>query len=282
MMADTLTSKSADRDLKLIPTPTGPLCVPQRDDSNATARLSVVLPTFNEAQNIEPMIGTVTEILERSQIAYELIVVDDDSPDGTWSRALSLSASLPRLRVMRRTNERGLATAVIRGWQASCGDILGVLDADLQHPPETIPKLWSQIEAGVDLAVGSRHVPGGGVSNWSLRRRFISRTAQGIGLMVLPEVLRRLADPMSGYLLVRRAKLAGVTLNPVGYKILIEILGRSEIETISEVGYVFQERMGNQSKVTWRSYRDYLLHLGILRFRRVSPLERIAKRSTRE
>jgi len=281
-MAESRAHKSADFSAQLIPTPTGPLRVPLCDQPNTTTRLSMVLPTLNEAQNIEPMIRAVTEILERSQIAYELIVVDDDSPDGTWSRALSLSASLPRLRVMRRANERGLATAIIRGWQASRGDVLGVIDADLQHPPEIIPKLWNQIEAGVDLAVGSRHVPGGGVSNWSWRRRLISRTAQGIGLLVLPEVLGRVADPMSGYLLVRRNKVAGVTLKPLGYKILIEVLGRSQVRTIAEVGYVFQERLGDQSKVTWRSYRDYLLHLGILRFRQVPAVGRIENRARRE
>jgi len=265
-MAAGLIHKYADLDSRLIPPPTGPLRVPKRDEPNATTRLSIVLPTFNEAQNIEPMTWAVSEVLERSQIAYELIVVDDDSPDGTWRLALSLTASLPRLRVMRRANERGLATAVIRGWQASRGDVLGVIDADLQHPTEIIPKLWSQIESGADLAVGSRRVQGGGVSNWSLRRRLISRTAESIGLLVLPEVVGRLADPMSGYLLVRRDRLVDVTLKPRGYKILIEILGRCEIGKIAEVGYVFQERMGNQSKLTWRSYRDYLLHLGILRF----------------
>lgn len=269
-MAESLTRKSADFDAQLIPTPTGPLRISPADQPDASTRLSLVLPTFNEVRNIEPMIRRVTEILEGSQIAYELIVVDDDSPDGTWRRALSLSASLPRLRVMRRAHERGLATAVIRGWQASHGDVLGVMDADLQHPPETIPKLWSQIESGAELAVGSRHVPGGGVSNWSWRRRLISRTAQGIGLLVLPEVVGRLTDPMSGYLLVRRDKLADVALKPRGYKILIEILARSQVRTIAEVGYVFQERLGDQSKVTWRSYRDYLLHLGLLRFRRLS------------
>jgi len=273
-MTGSLTPNSADFDLKLIPTPTGHLCIPQAGEPDGTTRLSIVLPTFNEAQNIEPMIRAVSDILERSQIDYELIVVDDDSPDGTWDRALSLSASLPRLRVMRRVNERGLATAVVRGWQASRGDVLGVLDADLQHPPDTIPKLWNQIESGADLAVGSRHVPGGGVSNWSWRRRLISRTAQGIGLVVLPEVAGRLADPMSGYLLVRRDKLAGMTLKPRGYKILIEILGRSQVEKIAEVGYVFQERQENQSKVTWRSYRDYLLHLSTLRLWRLSAILR--------
>lgn len=268
--------KCASADLNLIPVPSGPLRVPKCDEPNAGTGLSIVLPTFNEAQNIEPMIFAVSDILERSQIPYELIVVDDDSPDGTWCRALSLSASVPRLRVMRRANERGLATAVIRGWQASRGEVLGVLDADLQHPPEIITKLWSQIESGADLAVASRRVPGGGVSNWSWRRRLVSRTAEGIGLLVLPEVLGRVTDPMSGYLLVRRGKLAGLTFRPLGYKILVEILGRSEIEKIAEVGYVFRERMENQSKITWRTCRDYLLHLGILR---LSSIERLGNRS---
>lgn len=256
-------------DSRLIPTPRGPLCIAKCGGSSATPRLSIVLPTFNEAQNIEPMVSAVSEILERSQIAYELIVVDDNSADGTWVLALSLSASFPRLRVMRRTEERGLATAIIRGWQVARGDVLGVIDSDLQHPPEIIPKLWSEIESGADLAVASRRVPGGGVSNWGMRRRLISRMAESIGILLLPGILGRLTDPMSGYLLVRRDKVGGVTFKPRGYKILIEILGRGEIGKIAEVGYVFRERGGNQSKVTWRTYRDYLLHLGILRFSRL-------------
>ena len=250
------------------------MCIPKLDQPDAATRLSIVLPTLNEAQNIEAMIRAATEILERPQIGYELIVVDDDSPDGTWSRALKLSESLPRLRVMRRVNERGLATAVLRGWQAAQGDVLGVLDADLQHPVETIPKLWTQIESGADLAVASRHVPGGGISAWSWRRKLISRAAQGIGLVVLPEVVGRLRDPMSGYLLVRRDKLAGVTMKPRGYKVLVEILARGRIESIAEVGYVFQERLEDRSKITWRSYRDYLLHLAMLRLWRFSALGR--------
>ena len=266
-MANSPTPESADLDLKLIATPAGTLRIAKLDQSDSAPRLSLVLPTFNEAQNIEPMIEAVTEVLDRSHIDYELIVVDDDSPDGTWRRALSLCDSIPKLRVMRRTNERGLATAIIRGWQASRGDVLGVLDADLQHPPEILPRLWHQIDAGADMVVGSRHVAGGGVSNWSLRRRLISRTAQAIGLGILPEVVGRLSDPMSGYLMVRRDRLAEVVLKPLGYKILIEILARGQARKISEVGYVFQERWGNRSKVTWRSYRDYLLHLGRLRFR---------------
>ena len=268
MTKETPIPECANPELKLVPAPVGALRVLPCDKAGRVTRLSLVLPTFNEARNIESMIVGVTEVLEHSKVPYELIVVDDNSPDGTWRLALALCASLPSLRVIRRTDERGLATAVIRGWQASCGDVLGVIDADLQHPPDVIPSLWERIESGADLAVASRRIQGGGVSDWSWRRRLISRTAEIIGHMILPEVTTRVADPMSGYLLVRRSTLIGVTLEPRGYKILIEILGRGKITKIAEVGYIFRERTGNESKITWRTCRDYLLHLGILRFHR--------------
>lgn len=255
---------------KLTPAPTGPLRVLTPDNPGRVTQLSLVLPTLNEARNIEAMIAGVTAVLEHSKIPYELIVVDDDSRDGTWRLALAMAASLPRLRVIRRIRERGLASAVIRGWQASSGDVLGVIDADLQHPPDVIPSLWDRIESGADLAVASRRVRGGGVSEWSWRRRLISRTAEVIGTIMLPEVMTRLADPLSGYLLVRRSALIGVPLQPRGYKVLIEILARAKITNIAEVGYIFRERTGNESKVTWRTCRDYLLHLGLIRFRRFS------------
>jgi dolichol-phosphate mannosyltransferase len=166
---------------------------------------------------------------------------------------------------MRRETERGLATAVIRGWQVAQGDVLGVIDGDLQHPPDTLLRLLSELENGADLAVASRHVEGGGVSTWSVTRRFLSRGAQLLGLMILPRVVSRVSDPMSGYFLVRRGAIAGQTLNPVGYKILIEVLGRGAIDQIAEVGYVFQEREEGESKVTWKQYMDYVHHLLRLR-----------------
>ena len=111
--------------------------------------------------------------------AYELIVVDDDSPDGTWRKASRCSARYPALRVLRREGETGLSSAVVRGWQLARGGVLGVIDADLQHPPEVCAALWAEMARGADLAVASRHVPGGGVSEWSLRRRILSRGRAG-------------------------------------------------------------------------------------------------------
>jgi dolichol-phosphate mannosyltransferase len=125
--------------------------------------------------------------------------------------------------------------------------------------------MLSALEQGADLAVASRHVEGGGVSSWSIVRRFLSRGAQLIGLVLLPGVIGRVSDPMSGYFMVRRSCLADRTLYPQGYKILIEVLARGRVSQVAEVGYVFQERLEGESKVTWKQYVDYLHHLLKLR-----------------
>ena len=232
-------------------------------------RLSLIIPTYNEGQNIKNIVRLLSNLLDNLiPDDYELIVVDDDSPDHTWELAQVLKPDYPQLQVIRRVQERGLSSAVIRGWQVARGQVLGVIDADLQHPTDILPKLLAKIEQGADLAVASRHMEGGGVSQWNIVRRFLSRGAQLLGLLVLPQVVGRVSDPLSGYFLVRREAIAGPTLNPIGYKILIEVLGRGSIKQISEVGYVFQERQEGESKVTWKQYVEYLLHLLRLRSQR--------------
>ncbi len=228
-------------------------------------------------QNLALLVNRLTRLLDVVlPNEYELIIVDDNSPDYTWKQALTLSHQIPQLRVMRRCEERGLSSAVIRGWQIARGGILGVMDADLQHPPEVLIQLLESMQAGADLAVGSRHVNGGGVSEWSMVRRLLSRGAQTLGLLVLPQVVGRVSDPMSGYFMVRREAIAGPQLNPKGYKILLEVIGRGHINTITEVGYVFQERVEGASKVTWRQYVDYIHHL--LRLRLGGRLSQIHQR----
>ncbi|MBW4564851.1 MAG: glycosyltransferase [Mojavia pulchra JT2-VF2] len=228
--------------------------------------LSLVIPTYKERDNIKNVVRILSQLLDESIPGeYELIVVDDDSPDRTWEVAQSLTEQYPQLRVMRRQQERGLSSAVIRGWQAARGHVLGVIDGDLQHPPEVLTQLLFAIQQGADLAVASRHVEGGGVSSWSVVRRFLSRGAQVLGLVILPGVLGRVSDPMSGYFMVCRNAIAGATLNPVGYKILLEVIGRGKVDKIAEVGYVFCERKEGESKVTWKQYVDYLHHLIRLR-----------------
>jgi dolichol-phosphate mannosyltransferase len=255
----------------LLPNPSGSLAIPERLSGAASnlqpVKFSLIIPTFNESQNIEDIVSILSKILDRTiPQEYELIVVDDDSPDRTWELASELIPQYPQLRVIRRETERGLSTAVIRGWQAAQGEILGVIDADLQHPPEILIQLWREMEKGAELAVASRNVEGGGVSEWSLARRFLSRGAQVLGLVILPEVIGRLSDPMSGYFMVRRSAIANKQLSPVGYKILIEVAARGQIRWISETGYVFRERVAGASKVTWKQYIEYIQHLVKLRF----------------
>lgn len=262
--------------LDLLAVPVSMLQIPYVEQVD-TVLLSLVVPTYNEAGNVVLLVEKLTGLLDRiCPNDYELIIVDDDSPDQTWEIARSLLSEYPNLRVMRRTAERGLSTAVIRGWQASRGRLLGVIDGDLQHPPEVLEKLLGELVSGCDLALASRHVVGGGISEWSVFRRMTSRGAQILGLMIAPQVVGRVSDPMSGYFMVRRSSVTNQILNPQGYKILLEILARGEIEQISEVGYVFQERQDGESKVTWRQYVEYLQHL--VRLRSDGRLEKFQER----
>lgn len=268
--------------LSLLPVPAGPYEVPERPSVNESAgygliKFSLIIPTYNESRNIKAMVRRLSSLLDEAMPGkYELIVVDDNSPDQTWESAQALMPDYPNLWVMRRLEERGLSTAVIRGWQAARGQVLGVIDGDLQHPPEVLLQMLNAVEEGADLAVASRHVEGGGVSSWSITRRFLSRGAQLLALGLLPGVIGRVSDPMSGYFLVRRSAIAGRTLSPLGYKILIEVLGRGDVGRVAEVGYVFQERQEGESKVNWKQYVSYLRHLLRLRLA-LGPFGRLVR-----
>jgi dolichol-phosphate mannosyltransferase len=262
---------SVDSPNSLLSVPDGPLQIAEvtlaaKAGFSQPLSFSLVIPTYNESENIPRLVEILSQLLDESIPGeYELLVVDDDSPDQTWAIAQSLMSDYPQLRVMRRQHERGLSSAAIRGWQASRGQVLGLIDGDLQHPPQVLLQLLRAIEQGADLAVASRHIEGGGVSSWSVIRRFLSRGAQLMGLILLPGVLGRVSDPMSGYFLVRRRSLVGRRLYPQGYKILIEVLARGAVSQVTEVAYVFQERRAGESKVTWKQYVDYLHHLLKLR-----------------
>jgi dolichol-phosphate mannosyltransferase len=239
--------------------------------------LSLVLPTYNESAHIDAIVEQLIAVLDGiPTLKYEIIIVDDDSPDRTWEKALQLSQKFTQVRALRRQHQRDLSTAVLQGWQAARGEIFAVMDADLQHPPETIPELWRAMRRGADLAVASRNVEGGGVSDWTLPRRIVSRSAQLLGLVVLPEVAGKVSDPLSGYFMVRRSALEGRELKPLGYKILMEVLARGEVEKISEVPYVFRETPERASKHSPAVFAQYLKHLSRLRIHllKTSPFVR--------
>lgn len=216
--------------------------------------LSVVVPTYNEA-------GSIPKLAERLRAAldgreWELVVVDDGSPDGTADIAAALAPRVP-VHVVRRAGKAGLASAVVAGFNAARGDVLVVMDADLSHPPETVPALAAAIDAGADLAVGSRYVRGGGVMDWPWRRRLVSRVACLMGNALVP-----VRDATSGFFALRRSVVDGVKLNPIGFKIGFEVIARGRYRTVVEVPYTFRDRELGASKFGRREIIQYVVQLG--------------------
>jgi dolichol-phosphate mannosyltransferase len=216
--------------------------------------LSVVVPTYNEA-------GSVTGLAERLHGAlggreWELVIVDDGSPDGTADVAAALAPRIP-VTVVRRGGKAGLASAVVAGFAAARGDVLVVMDADLSHPPETVPALVDAIERGADLAVGSRYVKGGGVEDWPLKRRMVSRAACVMGNLLVP-----VRDATSGFFALRRSVIDGVKLNPIGFKIGFEVIARGRYKRAVEVPYTFRDRELGASKFGRREVAQYVVQLG--------------------
>nr|WP_237713446.1 polyprenol monophosphomannose synthase [Halococcus hamelinensis] len=224
--------------------------------------VSIIIPTYNERENIEQVVERCRDAL--AEYRFEIVVIDDDSPDETWRFVEDEYEGLEVVRVVRRTEESGLATAVSRGFDEATYELCAVIDADLQHPPEKLPELIAAFDSGADIVIGSRHVPGGGVENWSRFRRLVSRGAMTIAKAALPPT-RGISDPMSGFFAVRREILAGVSLAPTGYKILLEILLKCEYDRVVEVPYVFTERERGESKLSAGEYLGFLEHVYDLR-----------------
>jgi dolichol-phosphate mannosyltransferase len=245
--------------------PSGELVVPALT-ARESVKFSLVVPTRNESHNLAELIRLLKPAIA-SEVgdSYEIIIVDDDSPDGTWRVAADMAARDRHIVALRRLNERGLATAVVRGWQVARGNLLGVIDGDLQHPPEVTAQLIAAMRNGADLGVASREAEGGGTSDWSLLRLMISRGSRALGKMLLPGVLGLVSDPMTGFFVVRRTAIQNVLLAPCGYKILVELLVRSRINSVAEVGYVFRSRQHGESKASIMVFVDYVQHLLRLR-----------------
>jgi dolichol-phosphate mannosyltransferase len=221
---------------------------------------SLVVPTFNERDNLIPLVERVQKTL--SGRAYELIIVDDDSPDKTWHVAEEMARQDSRLRVIRRQGERGLATAVVAGWKVARGTILGVMDGDLQYPPEFLPQLLNRLEGmGADLAVASRYVSGATVVQWSLLRKINSWGARLLTRLALPSVSNEIQDPGAGCFVMQRRVINNVELRPIGYKILLEVLARGHYNTVVEMPHDYQGRKEGQSKLDVRQHIAFLSHL---------------------
>jgi len=222
---------------------------------------SLVLPTYNEAQNVPRCVEAVCRVLEGRQ--FEIIIADDDSPDRTWEVAEKLGN--PRVRVLRRTQNRGLSPAVVEGFGFAKGDRLGVMDADLQHDERILPQMIDALDAN-EFVVGSRAVPGGSYGDWSALRRFSSWGAATMARVVLGV---KLADPMAGYFALRRDVFDRCKhrLSPKGFKIMLEIFCLATPKPYAEIGYSFRTRQAGESKVSAKVAREYLKSLFELRRR---------------
>jgi len=224
--------------------------------------ISLVFPTYNEAQNIPELLRRVEESFAGTGIRVEMIVVDDNSPDGTARVAESLKPSYKNLKVIVRKNERGLATAVVRGWEQAAGTCLAVIDADLQHPPDIIYRLYkAAMEQGADMAIASRKVEGGGTSNWEFHRVVISDVANIIAKTLLPYTLFRVRDTTTGCFLFKKDRVDISRLAPRGFKIFLEVLARGKFRKPVEVGYVFNQRSLGTSKMSVRQDFEFIYHL---------------------
>jgi len=226
-------------------------------------KLGLVVPTLNEAGNIPVLLDRIRESLTSTRIGYEILVVDDDSQDGTANVVKEYAKQDARVRLFVRKGARGLAGAVIHGWKQSDADLLGVIDADLQHPPEVLPSLVAPVLNGADITIASRYASGNGVGEWNKFRLFVSR-AGTLATAPLQRKDLRVKDPLSGFFIVRRECIDGLELQPEGFKILLEILVKGRIRKAIEVPFEFGNRHAGKSKADFKVEFQYFTLLGKL------------------
>ena len=234
--------------------------------------VSVIVPTYREAENLPRLIPQAAAALSDRGWNWEIIVIDDNSPDGTRDLLAQLSLQWPRLRYRIRDTDRGLSSAVLAGLTMARYDYLLVMDADLSHPPESIPALIEPLLQGqADFTIGSRYVAGGKTEDWG-RFRWIN---SAVATLLSRPFTRSVRDPMAGFFaLPRELYLAADPLNPIGYKIGLELMVKCRVTHVLEVPIVFRNRLHGESKLTLKEQFRYLEHLSRLydyQFPKASP-----------
>jgi len=227
--------------------------------STLAPMLSLVLPTYNEAANLPELLPHIERALR--DLEFEIIIVDDDSPDGTWQVALRIAAEKPHIHVIRRIDRRGLSSAIIDGFLASKGDTLAVMDADGQHDISLVHNLHDAVQNGADIAIGSRYTEGGSIGAWDERRHALSRVATRMAKHLCRVSVQ---DPMSGFFAIRRTTFerALPSLNPKGFKVLLDILVHApKGTTVRELPFVFGQRLHGESKLSRRVQIEFLEYL---------------------
>ena len=233
--------------------------------SHSVADLSIVVPTYNERERLAELVDAVFDACRGARVELELIVVDDNSPDGTGAIADEL-AKTRRVIAIRRAGKLGLGTAVVAGFSRATAPVVGVMDADFSHPPATVPTLLRAFRrTDADVVIGSRYVPGGSTPNWPTGRRMMSRFA-----CVLAWPLTSIRDPTSGFFLIRRELALGTTIQAGGFKICLELVIRAWPKRIVEVPIRFEDREQGESKMSSREAARYLVQLRDLAWYRLT------------
>jgi len=217
--------------------------------------ISILIPTYNEAENIEDVLKRTILVLSAASIDYEILVIDDASADNTALIAEGVLGSKGRV-IRRAAEDRSLSKSVLDGIKEAKGDAVVVMDADLSHPPELIPEFVKQLNQGYDLVIASRYVPGGGVKDFPLSRQLISRFACLIGRLVT-----RVKDNTAGFFSIRKSALEGVLLTPRGFKIGLEIFVKADYKKFKEIPYVFIDRKKGTSKLKSKQVIQYLVQV---------------------
>jgi len=225
------------------------------------SKLSVIVPTYNEKENLENLVIKVYDSMRG--LDFEIIVVDDNSPDGTGKLADEISSRYSNVRVIHREGKLGLGTAILDGTKVSTGEFVSVIDADLQHPPELLKTMLEKAEGGADIVIASRYVGGGNIEGWSFIRRIISKGALWLSHLLLQRT-RDVKDTQSGYFIFRKSVIDNVSFNAKGFKLLIEILVKGKYSTIVEVPYTFKPRLAGESKMKANEIIDYVKQLIML------------------
>jgi len=215
--------------------------------------LSVIIPTFNEEANIRNIITEVDVVFLMNGLHGEILVVDDNSSDGTIAIVNELKKTKENVRILVRNADHGLSQSVADGFSHASSEVFVVIDADLSHPPALIPKMYQEIRAGNDVVIGSRYMVGGGIKKWPLKRRIISIGATFLGRLLFPDV----TDPVSGFFAIRKGVVSNAHLKPKGYKILLEILGKGTWENDKEIPFEFVDREVGSSKLKIRTIIEY-------------------------
>jgi dolichol-phosphate mannosyltransferase len=216
----------------------------------------MVLPTYNERDRIAELVSALFAACEAQGIQLELVIVDDNSPDGTGAIADEL-ARTHRIRVIHRAGKLGLGTAVVAGFEVASAEVVGVMDADFSHPPGLVPRMLQTFtRSDADLVVASRYVPGGSTPDWPFKRRLLSRAA-----CLLARPLSPVRDAASGFFLIRREIARNTTIKAGGFKICLELIVRSGATHLIEVPYRFDDREQGESKMSLREAAGYLVQL---------------------